>query len=126
MRNYRTTLIGAALAGLSFLAIFQQNGGNLSDWKQWLIPAAIAILGYVAKDAGISGTLKILFLLFSFSAIPSCTTDALGNKAFLGLTTTQWLGVGQDAARAAAQGGIIAYGQRRALTAAKNPVRVQP
>lgn len=126
MRNYRTTLVGAALAGLSFLAIYQQNGGDLSDWKQWLIPAAIAILGYIAKDAGVSGTMKLLISCLCLLSVPSCTSDAAGNKAFLGLTTVQWIGVGQAAAKAAAQGGIISYSQRRAVTAAKQPVDVIP
>jgi len=114
MRNYRTTLVGAALAGLSFLAIYQQNGGDLSDWKQWLIPAAIA------------GTMKLLIACLCLLSVPSCTSDAAGNKAFLGLTTVQWIGVGQDAAKAAAQGGFGGYTQRRAVTAAKQPVNVQP
>lgn len=126
MRNYRTTLVGAALAGLSFLAIFQQNGGNLADWKQWLIPAAIAVLGYVAKDAGVTGSLKLLLVSLCLLSLPSCTTDAAGTKAFLGLTTTGWIGVGQDAAKAAVQGGLIGYGQRRALTSAKQPREVTP
>lgn len=125
MRNYRTTLVGAALAGLSFLAIYQQNGGDLANWQQWLIPAAIAILGYLAKDAGVSGSMKLLLASLCLLSLPSCTTDVAGNKAFLGLTTTQWLGVGQDAVQAAAQGGIIGYGQRRAV-AAKQPVDVTP
>lgn len=70
-------------------------------------------------------TLFILAIT-TIAALPSCTNDAAGNKAFLGLTTTQWVGVGQDAAKAAAQGGIIGYTQRRAVTAAKQPVNVQP
>lgn len=115
MKNYRTTLIGAALAGLSFLAIYQSNGGTLSNWQQWLIPFAIAALGYVAKDAGVTGSMKLLLACLCLLSLPSCTTDAAGHKAFLGLTSPQWLGVGQDAAKAAAQGGIIGYAQRRAV-----------
>lgn len=124
MRNYRTTLVGAALAGLSFLAIFQQNGGNLADWKQWLIPAAIAVLGYVAKDAGVTGSLKLLLVSLCLLSLPSCTTDAAGTKAFLGLDGPQWLGLGQDAAKAAAKSAVISYAQRRAVTSAKQPRNV--
>jgi len=72
MKNYRTTLVGAALAGLSFLAIYQQNGGDLADWKQWLIPAALAALGYVAKDAGVTGAVKLLFGSLCLLTLPSC------------------------------------------------------
>ncbi len=71
-------------------------------------------------------TLLLLVAITLLIALPSCTTDAAGNKAFLGLTSPQWLGVGQDAAKAAAQGGIIGYAQRRTVTAAKQPVNVQP
>lgn len=126
MRNYRTTLIGAALAALSFLAIYQQNGGDLANWQQWLIPVAIAALGYVAKDAGVTGSIKLLIACLCLLTLPSCTTDDAGNKAFLGLTTTGWIGVGQDAAQAAAKGGLIGYAQRRAVTSAKQPRDVTP
>ena len=55
MKNWHTTLIGAALAAVSFIAQYQTNGGSLDDWKIWAIPALMAALGYVAKDAGITG-----------------------------------------------------------------------
>lgn len=126
MKNYRTTLVGSALAGLSFLAIYQQNGGDLADWKQWLIPVTIAILGYVAKDAGVTGGLKLLIASLCLLSLPSCTTDAAGNKAFLGLNGPQWLGLGQDAAKAAAKSAVISYAQRRAMTSAKEPIDVLP
>jgi hypothetical protein len=113
MKNYRTTLIGAALAGLSFLAIYQGNGGDLAHWQQWLIPVTIAILGYVAKDAGVSGSLKLLLASLCLLTLPSCTTTANGSKAFLGLSSPQWLGIGQDAARSAMQTAVIGYSQRR-------------
>lgn len=115
MRNYRTTIIGALLAGLSFLAIYQSNGGNLSDWKQWLIPTLIAILGYLSKDAGVSGTVKIMIAYLCMLTIASCSTNADGKKTFLGLTSPQWSGVGEDTAKAAAEGGIIGYAQRRSV-----------
>ena len=113
MKNYRTTLIGAALAGLSFLAIYQGNGGDLAHWQQWLVPALIAALGYVAKDAGVTGSLKLLIACLALLTLPSCTTTANGSKAFLGLSSPQWLGIGQDAARSAIQTAVIGYSQRR-------------
>lgn len=57
----------------------------------------------------------ILPILLITLTLPSCTTDAAGNKTFLGLNAPAWLGVGEDAAKAAAQGGIIGYGSRRAV-----------
>jgi hypothetical protein len=113
MKNYRTTLIGAALAGLSFLAIYQSNGGDLANWQQWLIPVTIAILGYVAKDAGVTGSLKLLLASLCLLTLPSCTATANGTKTFLGLSSPQWLGIGQDAARSAMQSAVISYSQRR-------------
>jgi hypothetical protein len=75
MKNYRTTLLGAALAALSFLAIYQSNGGDLAHWQQWLIPVALAALGYVAKDAGVTGAIKLLIATLCLLTLPACTVD---------------------------------------------------
>jgi len=72
MKNYRTTLVGAALAALSFLSIYQTNGGDLAHWQQWLIPVAVAALGYVAKDAGVTGASKLLIASLCLLTIPAC------------------------------------------------------
>lgn len=56
MNSWKTTLIGVALAVLSFLSIYQTNGGDLSHWQQWLIPALVAALGMVSKDYNVSGS----------------------------------------------------------------------
>ena len=55
MKNYRTTIIGTALAVVTFLAGYQANGGSLDDWKLWAIPALLQGLGFLAKDAGMTG-----------------------------------------------------------------------
>lgn len=65
-------------------------------------------------------------LLLSALALAACTNDAAGNKSFLGLTTTQWIGVGEDAAKSATQTAVVSYGTRRAITAAKQPVTMTP
>ena len=57
----------------------------------------------------------LLLACLCMLTITSCTTDPAGNKSFLGLNSTQWLGVGQDAAKGAAQSGLISYGQRRVI-----------
>lgn len=50
MKNWKTTLVGALAAAVSAIAIFQQNGGELDDWKIWLIPALFAAMGVLSKD----------------------------------------------------------------------------
>jgi hypothetical protein len=69
--------------------------------------------------------MKALLLLTAI-ALAACTTDPAGNKAFLGLNSAQWIGVGSDAAKSATQTAVVSYGTRRALTAAKQPVSVNP
>ena len=90
MKNYRTTIIGALLAGVSFLGIYQGNGGNLADWKQWAIPFLIAVLGYLAKDAGVTGASKLLIASLCLLTLPSCGTLPDGTKTFAGLTKADW------------------------------------
>ena len=65
-------------------------------------------------------------LLLSALALAACTTDAAGNKAFLGLTTTQWIGVGDDTVKSAAKTAVVSYGTRRAGTTAKQPTNINP
>lgn len=109
MKSYKTTIIGALLAGVSFLGIYQGNGGNLSDWKQWVIPFLIAVLGYLAKDANVTGSVKTIgFMLACSALLTSC-----------GLTREQWTVIGKDVLLREAP---IVYGQvQQARTAAKNP-----
>lgn len=72
MRNWRTTLIGAALAAVSAIALYQQSGGDLSDWKQYAIPVLLAFLGYLAKDAGVTGSVKLLVACLCLLSLPAC------------------------------------------------------
>ena len=48
--NWKTTLIGAAMAAVTALTTFQSNGGNLGDWKLYALPVLTDFLGYFAKD----------------------------------------------------------------------------
>ena len=50
-KNWQTTLCGALLAGLMVIAEKQQ-GSDLTDWKEWIVPVAIAVIGFLARDAG--------------------------------------------------------------------------
>lgn len=74
MKNWKTTLLGAALAVVTFLATYQANGGNIADWKLWFIPALSAALGYVAKDAGVTGSMKLLIATLCLLSLPACST----------------------------------------------------
>lgn len=74
MKNWKTTLLGAALAVVTFLATYQANGGNIADWKLWVIPALSAALGYVAKDAGVTGSMKLLIATLCLLCLPACST----------------------------------------------------
>lgn len=87
MQNYKTTITGAVLALLKFLETYQSNGGNLADWKLWIIPAAIAALGYVAKDAGVTGTAKILVGCLCMMSLASCAGLTAFIASPLGQTT---------------------------------------
>jgi hypothetical protein len=75
MKNWKTTVIGAAFAAVTFISTYQANGGNLADWKLWVIPALAAALGYVAKDAGVTGSLKILIASLCLLTLSACTVD---------------------------------------------------
>lgn len=55
MKNWKTTLFGCIGAALSFLALYQQNGGDFKDWKLYLIPLIIAVFGAVSKDHNVTG-----------------------------------------------------------------------
>jgi len=58
MKNWRTTLIGAITAAVSAVIVYVQSGGDLTDWKLYVIPSLLAAWGYYTKDAGVSGTAK--------------------------------------------------------------------
>jgi len=48
--NWKTTAAGALAAAAAAITLIVQQGHSIQDWKTWLFPAAVAILGYVAKD----------------------------------------------------------------------------
>ena len=56
MKNWRTTLLGILLAVAVAIQPYTMTG--VFEWKQMIIPALIALLGYFAKDAGVTGTGK--------------------------------------------------------------------
>lgn len=121
MKNYRTTLIGAALAGLSFLSIYQQNGGDLANWQQWLIPIAIAMLGYLAKDAGVTGSVKLLIAGLCLLTLPACQHLGPLSGIAIGYGERKQFLTSDDAAALREVRDIVLEGPEP-----KQPVRVNP
>lgn len=48
--NWKTTAAGALAAAATAITLIVQQGHSVTDWKTWILPAAMAMLGYVAKD----------------------------------------------------------------------------
>lgn len=47
----KTTLLGLFGAAAAAIQTSIQSGHALLDWKSWIFPVAIALLGYHAQDA---------------------------------------------------------------------------
>lgn len=70
MKNWKSTLIGAALAAADVTLQLLQNG-DMTDWKNWIRPVLIAALGYVVADA--KSTVKMIaFILAGSFMLNSC------------------------------------------------------
>jgi hypothetical protein len=50
MKNWKSTATGAALAAAD-VVLQALNHADMADWKSWVRPALIAVLGYVVADA---------------------------------------------------------------------------
>lgn len=46
-----TTILGLLAAVAATIQSTVQQGHMLTDWKTWILPAALAALGYLANDA---------------------------------------------------------------------------
>lgn len=46
----KTTLTGYLLAGAYALQDVLQKGTSITDWKTWLVPVLIAVLGHLTAD----------------------------------------------------------------------------
>ena len=49
----KTTFIGLLAAAADVIQSHVQQGYSLLDWKTWIVPVFLALLGYVAKDINI-------------------------------------------------------------------------
>ena len=47
----RTTVLGLLAATASTIQTSVQAGHSLTDWKSWILPVLLALLGYSAKDS---------------------------------------------------------------------------
>lgn len=47
----KTTLIGLLAAVAAAIQGIVQQGHSIDDWKTWVLPVTLAVLGYLAKDA---------------------------------------------------------------------------
>lgn len=50
VKNWKTTIAGALLAGLTVLGQVS-DGQSLDDWRNWILPVALAVIGFLARDA---------------------------------------------------------------------------
>lgn len=57
VRNWRTTTAGAVGAAVTYLVSYIQTGQAI-DYKAIAIGAAMVVLGYLSKDAGVTGDRK--------------------------------------------------------------------
>jgi hypothetical protein len=51
LRNWQTTVVGLLLAVLTTISELSA-GKEVSDWRTWILPAALAALGFLSRDAG--------------------------------------------------------------------------
>ena len=47
----KTTIIGLLCAAAAAIQGIVQQGHDVTDWKTWILPVTLAVLGYLAKDA---------------------------------------------------------------------------
>ena len=51
----KTTILGLLAAVAAAIQTTVQDGNSLIDWKTWILPVSLAILGYLSSD---SSTIK--------------------------------------------------------------------
>jgi len=49
--NMKTTILGLLAAVAATIQATVQNGHSLDDWKTWILPVALAVLGYLSNDS---------------------------------------------------------------------------
>jgi len=46
----KATLVGLLAAAAAAIQTTVQHGNSLDDWKTWILPVSLAILGYLSND----------------------------------------------------------------------------
>jgi len=46
----KTTILGLLAAAAAAIQTTVQDGNSLIDWKTWILPVSLAVLGYLAND----------------------------------------------------------------------------
>lgn len=46
----KTTLVGLLAAGAAAIQATVQQGASIEDWKTWILPLTLALLGFLTKD----------------------------------------------------------------------------
>lgn len=75
LKNWKTTLAGGLFAALIAVQQFTSAGGDVSDWKQWVIPALIALLGALLPDPRNTGKPPYVTLLLLTCLLCQCATE---------------------------------------------------
>lgn len=72
--NWKTTLLGAAMAVLVVVQQYLSEGGDLTDYKQWILPALITLIGALMPDpkSG-NGQMKLPLVLLCALCLCSCS-----------------------------------------------------
>jgi hypothetical protein len=47
----KTTILGLLAAVAATIQTTVQDGHSLVDWKTWILPVSLAILGYLSNDS---------------------------------------------------------------------------
>ena len=74
IKNWKTTLLGAVLAALVVLQQYSAEGGDLTDYKQWILPTLIALICALMPDpkSG-NGQMKLPLVLLCALCLCSCS-----------------------------------------------------
>lgn len=51
IKDPKTTIIGAFTAVACAVTLVVQQGASIEDWKTWILPATLALLGFLSKDS---------------------------------------------------------------------------
>ena len=58
MKNWKTTFAGLISAAVTAAAGYFSATGDTTNWQAYTAAAGMAVIGYLAKDAGVTGPEK--------------------------------------------------------------------